>query len=54
MTQPEPSISTQSKSGGFFKSAMTYGIAKIQSKAVMANNSARLAQQCATRFLFLL
>lgn len=42
MTQLEPSISTQSKSGGFFKSAMTYGIAKIKSKAVIANNSARL------------
>jgi hypothetical protein len=42
VTQLEPSISTQSKSGGFFKSAMTYGIAKIKSKAVIANNSARL------------
>lgn len=42
MTQLEPSISTQSKAGGFFKSAMTYGIAKIKSKAVLANNSARL------------
>jgi hypothetical protein len=42
MTQLEPSISTQSKSGGFFKSAMTYGIAKIKSKAVVANNSAKM------------
>lgn len=42
MTQLEPSISTQGKAGGFFKSAMTYGIAKIKSKAVLANNSARL------------
>lgn len=42
MTQLEPSISTQAKAGGFFKSAMTYGIAKIKSKAVLANNSARL------------
>ena len=42
MTQLEPSISTQSKSGGFFKSAMTYGIAKIKSKAVIANSSARV------------
>lgn len=42
MTQLEPSISTQSKSGGFFKSAMTYGIAKIKSKAVLSNSNARL------------
>jgi hypothetical protein len=42
MTQLEPSISTQSKSGGFLKYAVTYGIAKIKSKAVIANNSARL------------
>ena len=42
MTQLEPSISTQSKSGGFFQSAMTYGIAKIKSKAVIANNNAKL------------
>jgi hypothetical protein len=42
MLQLEPSISTQSKSGGWFKSAMTYGIAKIKSKAVLANANARL------------
>jgi hypothetical protein len=42
MTQLEPSISTQSKSGGFFASAMTYGIAKIKSKAVLSNSNARL------------
>ena len=42
MVQLEPSISTQSKSGGFFKSAMTYGIAKIKSKAVLSNRDARL------------
>jgi hypothetical protein len=42
MKQLEPSISTQSKSGGFLTHAMTYGIAKIKSKAVLANNSARL------------
>lgn len=42
MLQLEPSLSTQSKSGGFFKSAMTYGIAKIKSKAVLANPNARL------------
>jgi len=42
MTQLEPSLSTQSKSGGFLKSAMTYGIAKIKSKAVLSNPNARL------------
>lgn len=42
MTQLEPSVSTQSKSGGFFKSAMTYGLAKIKSKAVIANPNAML------------
>src|SRR5688500_15177213 len=42
MTQLEPSVSTQSKSGGFFKSALTYGIAKIKSKAVLSNSNARL------------
>jgi hypothetical protein len=42
MLQLEPSISTQSKSGGFLASAMTYGIAKIKSKAVLANGNARL------------
>ena len=42
MLQLEPSISTQSKSGGWFKSAMTYGIAKVKSKAVLANANARL------------
>ena len=42
MTQLEPSVSTQSKSGGFLKSAMTYGIAKIKSKAVLSNSNARL------------
>ena len=39
MTQLEPSISSQSKSGGFLKSAMTYGIAKIKSKAVLSNGT---------------
>jgi len=42
LLQLEPSISSQSKSGGFFTSAMTYGIAKIKSKAVLANGNARL------------
>lgn len=38
----EPSVYTQAKSGGFFKSAMTYGIAKIKSKAVLPGDSAHL------------
>jgi hypothetical protein len=42
MLQLEPSISSQSKSGGFFTSAMTGGLAKIQSKAVLAGSNARL------------
>lgn len=42
MVQLEPSISSQAKSGGFFKSAMTYGIAKVKSKAVLANANARM------------
>jgi hypothetical protein len=42
MTQLEPSVSTQTKSGGFFKSAMTYGLAKIKSKAVISNPNAKL------------
>ena len=51
MTQLEPSISSQSKSGGFLKSAMTYGIAKIKSKAVLSNRNARL-QLATTRPVF--
>lgn len=42
MLQLEPSVYTQSKSGGMWKSAMTYGIAKVKSKAVLANQNARL------------
>jgi hypothetical protein len=42
MVQLEPSVYTQAKSGGFWKSAMTYGIAKVKSKAVLANSNARL------------
>jgi len=42
LLQLEPSISSQSKSGGFFTSAMTYGIAKVKSKAVLASQNARL------------
>jgi hypothetical protein len=54
MIQLEPSISTQSKSGGFFKSAMTYGIAKLNLQTVLANSSARLQLQSSPGFLFLL
>src|SRR5215831_10466660 len=42
MTQLEPTISKQSKTGGVFTSAMTYGIAKIKFKAVLAGGSAAL------------
>jgi hypothetical protein len=42
MTELEPSISSQSKSGGFFTSAMTGGLTKIKSKAVLASPNARL------------
>lgn len=42
MVQLEPSVYTQAKSGGMWKSAMTYGIAKVKSKAVLSNRDARL------------
>lgn len=42
MLQLEPSVYTQAKSGGMWKSAMTYGIAKVKSKAVLSNSDARL------------
>ncbi|HLG17348.1 MAG TPA: hypothetical protein VJH03_23080 [Blastocatellia bacterium] len=42
MIQIEPSVYSQSKSGGFFKSAVTYGIAKVKSKAVLAGNQAKI------------
>lgn len=42
MTQLEPTISKQSKTGGVFSSALTYGIAKIKFKAVLAGASAAL------------
>lgn len=38
----EPTVYTQAKSGGFFKSAMTYGIAKVKSKAVLPGDRAQL------------
>lgn len=42
LTQLEPSVYSQAKTGGMFKSAMTYGIAKIKTKAVLATPQARL------------
>jgi hypothetical protein len=42
MTQLEPSVSKQTKSGGFLASAMTYGIAKVKMKAALAGANARL------------
>lgn len=42
MIQLEPSISKQTKSGGFLASAMTYGIAKIKFKAALAGQNAKL------------
>jgi len=42
MIQIDPSIYTQSKSGGWFSSTMTYGIAKVKSKAVLREAHAKL------------
>ncbi len=42
MTQLEPTISKQSKTGGVFTSALTYGLAKIKFKAVLAGANAAL------------
>lgn len=42
MIQLEPSISKQTKSGGFLASAVTYGIAKIKFKAALAGQNAKL------------
>jgi hypothetical protein len=42
MTQLEPSVSKQTKTGGIFASAMTYGIAKIKFKAALAGKNAPL------------
>ena len=40
MTQLEPSISKQTKSGGFLSSAVTYGIAKIKFRAALSGANA--------------
>jgi len=42
MIQLEPSVSKQTKSGGFLASAVTYGIAKIKFKAALAGANASL------------
>jgi hypothetical protein len=42
MIQLEPSVSKQTKSGGFLASAMTYGIAKIKFKASLGGQNASL------------
>ena len=42
MVQLEPSISKQTKSGGFLASAVTYGIAKIKIKAALSGQTAAL------------
>lgn len=42
MVQLESSVYAQSKSGGFFASAMTYGIAKVKSKAVLTGDRAKI------------
>ncbi|MEK6335874.1 MAG: hypothetical protein AABM67_13160 [Acidobacteriota bacterium] len=47
LTQLEPAISKQTKSGGFFTSAVTYGLAKIKFRAALTGANASL--QLATR-----
>jgi hypothetical protein len=42
MVMLEPTVYTQGKSGGVFKSAMTYGIAKVKWKAVVRNAHANV------------
>ncbi len=42
LTQLEPSVSKQTKAGGFLASAMTYGIAKIKFKAALSGQNAPL------------
>jgi hypothetical protein len=42
MLQLEPSVSKQTKSGGFLASALTYGVAKIKFKASLSGKAAGL------------
>lgn len=41
MVQIEPTVYTASRSGGFLKSALTYGIAKVKTKAVLSGPAAK-------------
>ncbi|MGA2372253.1 MAG: hypothetical protein ACLPPV_17920 [Candidatus Korobacteraceae bacterium] len=43
LVELEPTVYTQGKSGGVFKSAMTYGIAKVKWKAVVRGPHAAIA-----------
>jgi hypothetical protein len=45
MNMLEPSVYTQGKTGGMFASAMTYGIAKIKTKAVLRGGHANARVQ---------
>jgi hypothetical protein len=42
LTMLEPTVYSQGKSGGMFKSAMTYGIAKVKWKAVVKGSHANI------------
>jgi len=42
LVQMEPSVYSQTKSGGFLKQAFTYGIAKVKTKAVLSSPHAKL------------
>jgi hypothetical protein len=42
LVQIEPSVYSQTKSGGMFAQALTYGIAKVKSKAVLSTPHAKL------------
>ncbi len=43
LVELEPTVYTQGKSGGVFKSAMTYGIAKVKWKAVVRSRHAAIS-----------
>ncbi len=48
----EPSMYTQTKSGGFMKSALTYGAVKAKMKAVLAGTGARVVVGSKPTFYF--
>lgn len=54
MTELEPSVYSQGKTGGIFTSAMTYGIAKAKTKAVLrgAHANARIADPHAVFYFY--